>query len=252
MWDAKRLVGFTESADFLHFPPAQVVLRPDEQDPPDMDMYTSGAMKYPYAANAYLIFTTCFHHTPDTTDTQLATSRDGVNWFRPSREPFMPQGQPETLDSKQLYVSPSFVRTGDEISIYYSGYEYTHAQARPEVAVGQGTISRAVLRMDGYMSVDAGPRWGSFVTKPLTFAGRHLQLNVKAGPEGEVRVGLLDEVGKPIRDFSVGACDAFRGDSLASTITWHGTADLSGLAGKRVRMQVRMKDAKLYAFQFAD
>ena len=227
-------------------------MKPDEQDPADMDMYTSAAQKYPYAANAYLIFTACFHHTPDTTNCQLMTSRDGVNWSRPSRQPFMPQGEPNTLDSKQLYVSPSFVRTGDEISIYYSGYEFTHGQARPEVAVGQGTVARAVLRLDGYMSADAPAEGGSFTTKPITFTGNHLELNVRTSPTGQVLVGLLGEDGRPIRGFNVGACDGFTGDSLATTISWRGKSDLSALAGRRVRMQVRMKDAKLYAFQFKD
>lgn len=88
-------------------------LEADEMDPPDSDLYTPCVHQYPWAADAYFSFTTTYRHykiadTSDTTlrgrdergrflndgpiDVQLAVSRDGVNFARPDRRPYVSLG----------------------------------------------------------------------------------------------------------------------------------------------------------------
>ena len=40
------------------------------------------------------------------------------------------------------------------------------------------------------------------------------------------------------------------GDDLARTVTWKGSADVGGLAGKPVRLRFALSDADLYSLQF--
>jgi len=37
---------------------------------------------------------------------------------------------------------------------------------------------------------------------------------------------------------------------VRQVVTWRGKSDVSALAGKAVRLRIRMRSTKLYAFQF--
>ena len=76
-----------------------------------------------------------------------------------------------------------------------------------------------------------------------------VDLQVRAG--GEVRVGLLEADGTPVAGHSIADCDPLTGDHIAATVTWGGKAGLSAFANRPVRLEVRIRDARLYAFQFA-
>lgn len=244
-----RVTGRSESDSFFLFPLPTEVLRCDEQDPPATDMYNSAAVKYPYASNSYFILTSLFDRRSDTLQVYLATSRDGVNWVRPQRIPFITRGPEGSFDSECVYANVGHIRKGNEIWIYYTGFDLGHGKRLPQIRMKQGQISRAVLRLDGYVSVDAqGEGGGTLTTLPLVFSGGRLELNVK----GDIRVALLDESGRPIPGFRIEDCDEVNGDFVNKTITWNGLSNLAGLAGRKVRLQFKMEQgSKLYAFQFA-
>jgi hypothetical protein len=44
--------------------------------------------------------------------------------------------------------------------------------------------------------------------------------------------------------------DELNGNDTGKVVTWRGKSDVGALAGKAVRMRIRMRSAKLYAFQF--
>ena len=76
------------------------------------------------------------------------------------------------------------------------------------------------------------------------------------GAGGWIEVGLLpvDHEGPAqvptTSEYPTEACDRIVCNSIQRAVTWKGSADVSSLAGKPVRMHVRMRNAKLYAFQF--
>ena len=88
------------------------------------------------------------------------------------------------------------------------------------------------------------------------FAGKRLELNVDTGASGHIEVGLTPVVAgdqpwmRQTQTHAVEACDRIVCNSIRRTVTWNGDADVSALAGKPVRMHVRMRNAKLYAFEF--
>ena len=118
---------------------------------------------------------------------------------------------------------------------------------RPYHRIGMGL---ATLRLDGFASMRAGETEGVLTTKPLTFEGDRLVVNADCA-SGALRVELLGQDGKVIQGFGRSDADPFTGDSLRHTITWRGTTDVSRLSGRQVRVRFSLRDADLYAFQFA-
>ena len=79
-----------------------------------------------------------------------------------------------------------------------------------------------------------------------------LQLNHSCGAQGTIFVELQDANGFPIPGFTLADCEEVAGDDVAWEIRWRGSADLSNLAGQPVKLHFKMRNAKLFAFQFVD
>jgi hypothetical protein len=105
-------------------------------------------------------------------------------------------------------------------------------------------------RLDGFVSADADHKGGWLTTPPLTFKGARLRLNIDTGAFGTAFVELRDADGKPIPGFTLADCEEVGGNFVDQAVHWKGSADVSALAGKPVRIHIVLKRAKLYAFQF--
>jgi hypothetical protein len=89
------------------------------------------------------------------------------------------------------------------------------------------------------------------VTAPLVFDGGRLVLNLDAGAAGEGRVGLLEADGTPIKGFGIKDCDLLNADWLDRTVSWRrGQYDLSALAGRPIRLDLRGHGLRFFAMQF--
>jgi hypothetical protein len=247
-------IGRAESASFTLFDPLRLVLQTDERDPPNSNLYNPAAMKYPGAANLYLMFPSLHRHEPDTLDIRLAVSRDGVRWTWPEQNAaFIPLGETGAFDSKTLYMGQGLIEVGEEMWLYYSGEPRRHNEGTLETLVHSNqprAYRRAVVRRDRFISVDAGREGGSFVTPPLRFTGNTLTLNVEVRPGGKVRVGLLNEKGEAAPGRAVEDCQAVTDDRLDAVVKWKNGTDVSDRVGRPTRMRVELTDASLYGFQF--
>jgi len=197
-----RSLGRSESADFRRFEDLKLVLQTGRLDPPDTDLYNPAAMKYPYAANVYLMFPSLFHHKPQTLDIRIAVSRDGVHWTWPQRVPHIPLGKMGGFDSGSLYMGQGMIRKDNELWQYYGGSALRHDQDQFEHRGKPGAeriYSRVVSRLDGFVSAEAGKSPGWFVTPSMTFAGCRLELNICVRSGGVLRVGLLDDEGRLVK-----------------------------------------------------
>lgn len=249
-----RSLGRSESDNFDHFGNLQRVLQTDDDDPPESDLYNSAAMKYPYAANVYLMFPSLFQHKPQTLDIRLAVSRDGIHWTRPQRVPFIGLGKKGDFDGGSLYMGQGLIRKGNELWQYFSGSATRHDEDqfenrnKPDLA---RVYSRVVSRLDGFVSAEAPQSGGAFTTPLMTFTGQVLTLNAQVRPGGSLRVGLLDEKGAPVKGRSIEDCTTITGDHVRALVGWKTGHDLSPLVGKPTRMHVEMSNTSLYAFQFS-
>lgn len=208
------------------------------------DIYRTRVVKYPWAPDVYLAFVWRHtgEHPNDYRQTELAVSRDGLNWKFFAEPYYIPAGR--EFNGRMIGEALSafgIVRRGDEIWQYAMLKTGKHYDSSAE-----DTLVRVTQRLDGFASLDAED--GVVITKRLIFQGDHLELNVCA--HGELRVGLLDEERRPIPGFTAEECDPLTIDSTAARVTWRGRSEVGALAGRPVRLQFEMKDTKLYAFQF--
>ena len=88
------------------------------------------------------------------------------------------------------------------------------------------------------------------VSRPLTFDGAELALDLATSAAGSVRVELRDEREAPIPGFTLDDCDSMAGDDLERVVTWGGGSDVRSLAGRPVRLRFAPKDADVYSLRF--
>jgi len=219
----------------------------DEGDGRNVELYHNTGFAY---EGIYLGLLTVFHPEPLDNiylDLQLISSRDGRRWNRVGdRAPFLPVGRRD-IDWDFGFHSPSSgppVRVGDELWFYYSGRAYRHPVDGQGREPNKGAIGLAKVRVDGFVSMDAGMEEGTLTTIPLRFSDAGLYLNADAS-HGEVRVEILNEAGAPITGFAKADAPRLTRDA----IRWR-AADLTALRGRTVRLKFYLRNASLYSFGF--
>jgi len=185
---------------------------------------------------------------PKITELKLGFSRDGFHWHRPDRRPFIEATRKEgDWDRGYLHGTMGVCLVmGDKLWFPYCGYSGVDPNGRTGMYTG-ASIGMATLRRDGFASMDADRRGGTLVTRPVVFKGRHLFINVDC-PEGELRVEVLDESNRVVKQFAAKACEPIRTDSTLYKVEWKGGNDLSSLAGTPVKFRFHLTNGKLYAF----
>ena len=109
---------------------------------------------------------------------------------------------------------------------------------------------RYTLRLDGFVSVNAPLAAGEFITKPLTFAGKQLEINYATSAAGQIRVELQDEDGKAIPGFTLDDSEPVWGDHVSRILKWKTGDDVSAYVGKPIRLRFEMSDADLFSIRF--
>ena len=249
-----RAIARSESEDFENFPLPEKILEPDFDHPEDEDLwggglYDSAAIQYPFAQDAYFIFPAAFHHGSDTLDIQLGASRDGIRFTR-WREPFVRLGRQGSFDSRMLYMGRGMLSMGDELWMYYSGFDQFHDQGKVEDY--RSAIGRVRIRRDGFVSQDAPGSGGTLTTHSFDLKGRSLEVNMDASSRGWLKVEILDREQQPVPGFDEPSADRLYGNDVHQRVTWNGQDDLSSLAGRSIRLRFSGRSVKLYAFQFLE
>ena len=142
------------------------------------------------------------------------------------------------------------MRVGDELWVYYTGFQAGHAKVLVKESHRVGKIGRAVLRLDGFVSARGGRQAATLTTKPVRVSGRRLLLNYDAGATGVVRAELRDEANRPIPGFSLDECQPLSGSQVHGVVAWRKSDDVSALATKPLRVHLVIRDADVYAFEF--
>jgi hypothetical protein len=178
-------------------------------------------------------------------DILLGFSRDGFHWDRPYRGRFISctwdekswrYGNVQSCASGPLIV-------GDKLYFYFSG----HAKPRDgDEWDKDASTGLAILRRDGFASVDSGTNIETLTTRPVIFQGKYLFVNVDC-PKGELKVEVLDEDGKVIKPFTLENCEPVSCDKTLARINWR-QEDLADLAGTPVRFRFHLRNGSLYAF----
>ena len=182
------------------------------------------------------------------TDLTLAFSRDGFHWHRPEHEAFLAGTRKEgDWDRAYLHSAATICTiTGDRLYFYYSAFSGISPKLGSHMYAGAST-GVAMLRRDGFASLDAGDKAGTLTTRPISFKGKYLFINLHA-PQGELRAEVLDVSGKTIAPFTMENGIATKSDSTRLRLDWKGAEDLSSLSGRNVRFRFQLRKGQFYAF----
>jgi hypothetical protein len=269
-----RDISWCTSKDFRHWDGPELL---DFRGSPDIPLYVSAVTPYYRAPHLFLGFpvryvereswSPAFDQLPDpahrrnrmkhhpryglaVTDCVFMSSRDGKLWRR-SEEAFLRPGI--SWDNNWIYgdcylaigmqETPSDLKGAPaEISMYAME---NHWKDNKE-------LRRYTIRPDGFMALSADAKGRETVTRPFTFQGGTLSLNVSTAAVGGMKVELQEIGGRRIEGFTLEDCDEIFGDRLDYAVSWRGSRDVSRLAGRAVRMRFVMYDTDLYSFRFGD
>ncbi len=189
---------------------------------------------------------------PKLTELNFAYSRDGFHWSRPDRRAHIPAERRDVWDRGYVQSLGNICTIhGDRLWIYYIGFrgdaDKAGAHWLKNGMYDRGATGVAFLRRDGFASLDAAQSAGEVTTRPVTFEGARLFVNVSV-PEGQLRAAICDEDGAPIPPFTLDNSIAFRGDGTLVAMRWQGDPDLSALRNKPVRFRFELTAGSLYSF----
>lgn len=209
-------------------------------------LYTNAIRNYPRAPHIKLGFPTRL--LPDQgnrTEPTLMASRDGERFFRWS-DALIPEDAPEDrAGNRSNYAAWGLMKLPGkdrELSVYATEGYYAGPDSR---------LRRFSFRVDGFVSASAHGEPGAVLTKPVTFAGSHLQLNYVAGNDGNVQVELLDKSGEAFDGYSASNCAPLQGDAIAGEVQWKDGRNAESLIGETVQISFILQNADLYSFRFA-
>jgi hypothetical protein len=192
-----------------------------------------------------------YNHYIGPLDCHLAYSFDGIRFQRAMRQALVPCNPPGEPGCGVIQTS-CMVEAGEELRFYSSASKALHGmgESRP----GTIHILLHTLRRDGFQYLESTGNWGSFISKPLALFHPRLTVNA-AAPSGEVRFQLTDLESRPLPGFTFEDCTPLRErDDTRWELRWKGS--LETLLRKPIRLEVRMRHARIYAvrgdFHFPD
>jgi hypothetical protein len=242
----RRRVNYSESKDLKTWTEPQQILTPDELD--TNDYYGFQVFRHAdYWLGQLWIYD---DDIEETIEIELAWSRDGIHWSRlPERPKFLQRGRPGEQDGYMIIPAQQPVVVGDDMFVYATGHPNPHGAAD---AHASSAAYRSRLRLDGFVSLDAGLPHGALITRPFVLESDAVTINA-ATYCGEVIAELVEPFyhepeGKPIEGFAAKDFDVFRGNSIAHKLSWRGKSDLSSLRGRRLMLRMLLQRAELYSF----
>ncbi len=267
-----RTVRRLESDDLINWDNELIVFEPDSIDralydtptkQPPVDYYGATVFKYPDENGMYIMLAQAFWHWfardkseklgPNSFDVRFASSRDGKTFTRHERKPFLHLGPENSFYSSMIWALPNPIRMGDELWFYFAGSNQDHSG---QLAYGaeklKSGIGRAVMRLDGFVSLDTDYKGGEIVTPLIKFKGKSLELNLQTSGGGSAYVEILDQNNQPLKDYTQADALPLNGNSVRMPVKWKNTSDVSELSGEAVKLRIVMQDCKLFAFQFVE
>lgn len=252
----KHGMGRIESPDFIHWSQPELVLAPDDDDPPFVEFHTAPVF---YHEGCYFALMQILDRATGggVINIELAVSRDGLQWQRPFRKNYVLERSEEGLfDSGSIFTNATPIILDNEIRFYYGAYSggATSADDRGHVSgIGMATIARdrfagiKPLELSNQPTLpDPLTHTGQVTLKPMSLNGyRSMTLNADAA-DGTVRVELLDAAGYRLRGYSGEDAIEITGDALRHDVKWRDRA-LTDLPVGSYMIRIHLNRATVYA-----
>jgi len=248
--DRRRIVRRTEGNEFGNWPPTRPVFGMDPQDPVADDVYASAYCRCP-SSGRHLMFPAIYHRWASDVDVQLATSRDGLLWSRPERQPII-SGQPEGYG--MAFAFPNLVPLNAETwGLMFIGQYDLHDWGERYEPDKKPEWRWATWKRDRLVALEA-PVEGRVNLVERICQGEQLRLNFQTQKEGGwVKAELVEPPSSPaapvkaIEGFGLAEADVLAGDELEGVASWRGNSDLSSLRGRQVAVRLHLARAKVFS-----
>ena len=220
----KRDIMLSTSNDFLHWTkPVGLKYVETARE----HLYTNAIRRYPRAPHLLIGFPTRFlPEQSERVEPVLMASRDGLTFYRWPQAVISEDAPKDRHGNRSNYMTWGLLQLpGDDkhYSVYATEAYYTGPDSR---------VRRFTFRVDGFVAAHAGDQAGTLLTRPVTFDGKQLHVNVETAEQGSLRVELRDAAGEPIDGFTFADCRPIEGDFTDAAVHWKG-GTLAELAGNR-------------------
>jgi hypothetical protein len=228
----------------------------------NVDVYNMGVFRY---EGLYIGMPAMYHAVgsiPNYPNTdgfhliQLVCSRDLRTWHRlGDRQTFIGPSRIDSgaYDLTQILPPSAPIVRDDELWFYYTGLKWRSTfryigkfpdgehESIPGRDRDAGAICLAVLRRDGFISLNAGEQEGHVETKPFVMASENLYINADARG-GEIRAEILNAQNEVVA-ISVDVGD----DSPRRQLQWK-KGELMGLKSQMVSLRFTLQNASLFSY----
>ena len=260
-----RRVAMLLSPDLSSFGEPTVVLQPDALDPVNREFYGLDPIPledmYVAHLSVYDTETTeieALAKMQGTSQTHLAYSYNGQNWYRAHREPFLPRTEAGSFFGGSVYPSAPIRTSGDRLLFHVMGNGVdhgVHGEDIPAEYLTEATTWKTFqyeMRLDGWTYLRTRARCGRLQTKALVPSGGQVTINVRTAPTGAARVAVLDhETLEPLPRYSLAECVPIIGDAVSGRVRWQEREDLDELKDRPVILEVQVREGELYALRFS-
>ena len=260
-----RAVQRCVSTDMLHWSRPEWLCFDDGVQ--DMELYTNAITPYYRCPEVYVGFPKRFTRgrgtkydksggagLPGVSDGIFMSSRDGLHFNRWPEAFVRPGLQHERWINRNNFTAWGLVETPsdiagtpNEISLYSIEAYYSDAPAR---------MRRMSIRLDGFVSIQAPYKGGSFTTNYMTFDAEgndiRLLLNASTSGAGGISCEIIGEDGAPVPGFSMDESTLVYADDIEIPMEWKNGSNLSALAGKPIALRFQLSDADIYSFRFGN
>ena len=110
--------------------------------------------------------------------------------------------------------------------------------------IGPARLWRYSLRLDGFVSLHAGAKEKTVVTKPFVYEGKELFINFSTSAWGGMQISLIAEDGRRFEGPEV------FGDAIDRLVHFDNEEAVATLCGTPVTLEIRMRDSDLYSLKF--
>lgn len=247
-----RAIGRATTDNFGRWPRPETILAADEDDPFGEDLYNNAAARYEVPGDAaHFFFISVFDHASDTLRIQLATSRDGRQYKRLCRDPFVSPG--DTFDCGGAYMCPGIHQVGDESVMLYHAVPYKHDQAQPVNIRYAGGYVLLRFPRDRFQGLHADDYFECSLPVERNADGTlAVTLNAAVTPGGRLRAGIL--LAKYAQDYLPGFapddCEPLTGDGVRLPLRWKGGA--LPATDEPLELRLIIEKATVFGYSFGE
>lgn len=179
------------------------------------------------------------HSHSGISDCIFMTTRDGVNWHRIHKKPWIyPDLNLHNWTERSYITLGGIIDINDEFNIYvtekYRWYD--------------GGIVRYTIPKYRFSSVYSDIYGGEFITKKDILSNESLYINYNTSAYGSISLALLNDNNQIIEGYSYEDCGEIYGNELEYEVLWGGKSiNALNLSGEPIKIAIKLKDAYLYA-----